>query len=172
MHAVPLSIDCDSDVIDEEFPLGMSVEEDTVAMQPPHNGPVTSLAWRKGGILLSGAQDGTIRVWDSRPRCASDASINQGVSEVAYDPRCLFGLGGYKVWLGSVCTGDNGLRLISDGSDNTVIVHNFSPEGDADGQELQGPETDGDDDDDYGGGDSGGGGGNIDSDFDDEAAFM
>lgn len=172
LHAVPLSIDCDSDVIDEEFPLGMSVEEDTVAMQPPHNGPVTSLAWRKGGILLSGAQDGTIRVWDSRPRCASDASINQGVSEVAYDPRCLFGLGGYKVWLGSVCTGDNGLRLISDGSDNTVIVHNFSPEGDADGQELQGPETDGDDDDDYGGGDSGGGGGNIDSDFDDEAAFM
>ena len=87
----------------------------------------------------------------------------------AYDPRCLFGLGGYKVWLGSVCTGDNGLRLISDGSDNTVIVHNFSPEGDADGQELQGPEADddGDDDDDYGGG-----GGNIDSDFDDEAAFM
>ena len=173
LHAIPLSIDCDSDVIDEEFPLGTSVDEDTVAMQPPHNGPVTSLAWRKGGILLSGAQDGTIRVWDSTPRCASDASVNQGVSEVAYDPRCLFGLGGYKVWLGSVVTGDNGLRLISDGSDNTVIVHNFSPEGDADGQELQGPEAggDNDDDDDYDG-DSGGGGGNIDSDFDDEAAFM
>ena len=170
LHAIPLSIDCDSDVIDEEFPLGTSVEEDTVAMQPPHNGPVTSLAWRKGGILLSGAQDGTIRVWDSTPRCASDASVNQGVSEVAYDPRCLFGLGGYKVWLGSVVTGDNGLRLISDGSDNTVIVHNFSPEGDADGQELQGPEAGGDNDDDDG--DSGGGGGNIDNDFDDEAAFM
>ena len=176
LHAIPLSIDCDSDVIDEEFPLGTSVEEDTVAMQPPHNGPVTSLAWRKGGILLSGAQDGTIRVWDSTPRCASDASVNQGVSEVAYDPRCLFGLGGYKVWLGSVVTGDNGLRLISDGSDNTVIVHNFSPEGDADGQELQeaggGNDDDRDDDDDDDDDDSGGGGGNIDSDFDDEAAFM
>ena len=63
--------------------------------------------------------------------------------------------------------------MISDGSDNTVIVHNFSPEGDADGQELQGPEAggDNDDDDDYDG-DSGGGGGNIDNDFDDEAAFM
>ena len=39
-------------------------------------------------------------------------------------PEVCYGLGGYKVWLGSVCVDDK--RLISDGSDNTVVVHDFS----------------------------------------------
>merc|ERR1712151_802048 len=85
--------------IHERLPLGEPAEIKTVVMQPPHNGPVTCISYRKGGIILSGAQDGTIRVWDSTPRCASDAGINQGVAKVAYDPVCLYGLGGYKVWL-------------------------------------------------------------------------
>lgn len=171
LHAIQLNIDCDSDAIDEELPLGESAEDDTVAMQPPHNGPVTCISWRKGGILVSGAQDGTIRVWDATPRCASDASINQGVSKVAYDPRCLYGLGGYKVWLGSINTGGDGLRILSDGADNTIIVHNFSAEEKRDdGEALQGKGDDNSGNDSggnyMGGGDFGGG---ID---DDEAAFM
>ena len=36
----------------------------------------------------------------------------------------LYGIGGYKVWLGSVET--DGTHLVADGSDNTVIVHDFS----------------------------------------------
>ena len=39
--------------------------------------------------------------------------------------RALYGLAGYKVWLGSVST--DGTRLVSDGQDNRVIVHDFSP---------------------------------------------
>ena len=170
LHAIPLNIDCDSDIIDEELPLGETIEEDTVAMQPPHNGPVTCMSWRKGGILLSGAQDGTIRVWDSTPRCASDASINQGVAKVAYDPRCLYGLGGYKVWLGSVSTGKDGLRLISDGADNTVIVHNFSAEEKKDENVLS--QDKGNDDSGSDGGGNNTGGSDTGIDDDDEAAFM
>jgi len=169
LHSIPLNIDCDSDVIDEELPLGESAEEDTVAMQPPHNGPVTSISWRKGGILVSAAQDGTIRVWDSTPRCASDASINQGVSKVAYDPRCLYGLGGYKVWLGSVSTGGDGLRLLSDGADNTIIVHNFSAEEKKDDNDALQDKGKDDNGDDGGGNNTGGSDTGID---DDEAAFM
>ena len=41
-------------------------------------------------------------------------------------PVCLYGLAGYKVWLGSVCC--DGERLISDGRDNCVLVHDFSSE--------------------------------------------
>ena len=46
--------------------------------------------------------------------------------------KALFGLGGYKVWLGSVWT--DGRRIISDGRDNAVVVHDFSAE--ADGAEV------------------------------------
>jgi hypothetical protein len=41
-------------------------------------------------------------------------------------PWPLYGLGGYKVWIGSVCIDDEGKRLISDGMDDAVIVHDFS----------------------------------------------
>jgi hypothetical protein len=34
------------------------------------------------------------------------------------------GLAGYKVWLGSVCC--DGRRLVSDGRDNCILVHDFS----------------------------------------------
>lgn len=161
LHTIPLKIDRDSGVIHEKLPLGEPAEINTVVMQPAHSGPVMCISYRKGGIILSGAQDGTIRVWDFTPRCASDAGINQGVAKVAYDPVCLYGLGGYKVWLGSISTGGDGLRLISDGSDNTIVVHNFSQEGDEDSQEIE--DDDGGDSDDF---DNGG------NNYDDETAFM
>ena len=40
----------------------------------------------------------------------------------AYTFRFLYEAG-YKVWLGSLCT--DGIRLVSDGADNTIVVHNF-----------------------------------------------
>ena len=55
-------------------------------------------------------------------RCAS--GISRSPPTATARPRCATGLGGYKVWLGSVCVDDK--RLISDGSDNTVVVHDFS----------------------------------------------
>ena len=63
--------------------------------------------------LVSAAHDGTMRVWDLALAADGDRT-----------PEVCYGLGGYKVWLGSVCVDDK--RLISDGSDNTVVVHDFS----------------------------------------------
>jgi hypothetical protein len=32
----------------------------------------------------------------------------------------------YKVWLGSICIDSEGRRLVSDGQDDVVVVHDFS----------------------------------------------
>ena len=44
-------------------------------------------------------------------------------------PKVLYALSGYKVWLGSVFA--NNRKLVSDGADNTVIVHSFDEDEDA-----------------------------------------
>lgn len=77
---------------------------------PSHQAPVVSISRRKG-ILATAGQDSTIRIWDLGPR--SDKQ----------PPRCLFAFNGYKVWIGSVDCDQR--RLISDGSDNTIIMHDF-----------------------------------------------
>lgn len=86
---------------------------------PPHGGQCVTLTPLEAGdsLLVSGAHDGTLRVWD-----LAAASSSSGEQE----PKCLYGLGGYKVWLGSVCC--DGQRLISDGRDNVIVVHDFSEE--------------------------------------------
>lgn len=83
------------------------------ALLPPHGGQCVTLTPLEtgDGLLVSGAHDGSLRVWD----LASEKT-----------PQCLYGLGGYKVWLGSVCC--DGRRLISDGRDNLVVLHDFSAE--------------------------------------------
>ena len=43
-------------------------------------------------------------------------------------PRCLYALTGFKVWLGSIFT--DGKKLVSDGADNSIVVHDFSGEDD------------------------------------------
>lgn len=80
---------------------------------PCHQGPVVSMTQRKG-ILATAGQDSTVRIWDIGPR--SDGQ----------PPRCLFAFNGYKVWIGSVDCDEQ--RLISDGSDNTIIMHDFGEE--------------------------------------------
>lgn len=91
-------------------------------MLPPHGGPCVALTpldeVRGGGLLVSGAHDGTLRVWD-----LADGRV-EGIPSAA-GPKCLYGLGGYKVWLGSVCVCDS-TRLVSDGRDNVIVVHDFS----------------------------------------------
>ena len=85
------------------------------------------------GLLVSGARDGTMRVWDLASGAAAKSSGDGGGESDGAGgggggaaPKCLYGLGGYKVWLGSICT--DGRRLVSDGSDNTVVVHDFGGE--------------------------------------------
>jgi WD40 repeat protein len=57
------------------------------------------------GLLVTSGIDGTMRIWD----------INT--------EHYLYQFVGYKVWLGSVWT--DGRRIISDGADNALIVHDF-----------------------------------------------
>ena len=78
-------------------------------IKPNHQGPVLSLATRPGGILVSAGHDGMLRVTRIRPT-----------------PTALYGLGGYKVWLGNICIDSEGRRLLSDGRDDVVVVHDFS----------------------------------------------
>jgi len=104
-------------------------------LSPPHGGPVVDFAAREDALLVSAALDGSMRVWDLAP--------SEGIT-----PRCLFGLLGYKVWLGSVAT--DGVHLVSDGSDNCVIVHDFSAKAAAEAEEEEGLDDDDDDDDDEG----------------------
>ena len=87
------------------------------------------------GLLVSGAQDGNIRVWDcsypSNDNEEEDDEDDEDEEEAQYDdvgskelrPRCLYAMTGYKVWLGSIFA--NGKKLVSDGAHNTVIVHSF-----------------------------------------------
>ena len=88
---------------------------------PAHGGAcvaLTPLQPSQGtSLLVSGACDSTLRVWDLAE--AASSTDNKKTC-------CLFGLGGYKVWLGSVWT--DGRRLVSDGRDNAVVVHDFSAE--------------------------------------------
>jgi len=94
----------------DEFPVGR--------MQPAHSGSVVALDSPYSGLLVSGSQDGTIRVWD----CSYRRQVKN--KEELMRPRCLYALTGYKVWLGSIFTNHN--KLVSDGADNTIVVHDFS----------------------------------------------
>mmetsp|Transcript_22696 Transcript_22696/g.65390 ORF Transcript_22696/g.65390 Transcript_22696/m.65390 type:complete len:633 (+) Transcript_22696:91-1989(+) len=114
---------------------------------PPHSGMVVSLTGcRQNGLLVSGSQDGTLRVYDF---CYDDAAnedesdvSNAGSDEVEFSsefeamqdeppqvdihPVILYQLAGYKIWLSSICVDEKGLRLVTDGADNTVVVHDFT----------------------------------------------
>jgi hypothetical protein len=111
--------------------------------RPSHTFSVVSLASPFPGLVVSGSQDGHIRVWDcSYHRTQDDDAIvvsDDGADEeeeAQFDdisgsdrrPRCLYALTGFKVWLGSIFT--NNKKLVSDGADNSIVVHDFSGEDD------------------------------------------
>lgn len=85
-----------------------TVGESGGKLQPKHDGPVKCLASPAPGMLMSGGIDGSLRIWN--------------ISEE--DPHFLYQFVGYKVWLGTIWT--DGTRIVSDGADNSVIVHDFS----------------------------------------------
>jgi WD40 repeat protein len=93
---------------------GMFVDDDLILksagrqLQPRHSGVVKCLATPVPGVMLSGGQDGSLRVWN--------------ISE--NDSHYLYQFIGYKVWLGTLWT--DGSRVVSDGADNSIIVHDFS----------------------------------------------
>ena len=106
----------------------------TRRLTPPHDGPVVELTSPAPGLFLSGSQDGSIRVWDCSNRTSirddensaseEDSFNDEGIKNIELLPRCMYGLSGYKVWLGSICT--DGTKIVSDGADNSIVVHDFS----------------------------------------------
>jgi len=116
-----------------------------IKMRPNHMGAVVALSSPAPGLLVSGALDGSMRVWDYSEfgeddddeedideEEEDDAESDQEL-EAQYDdvqpndtrPQCLYALSGYKVWLGSIFSSSR--KLVSDGADNT-IVHSFENE--------------------------------------------
>jgi WD40 repeat protein len=96
----PLKVDQYGEVCEEQ-----PFQDPLIQIRPPHLGPVKCLASPIPGLLVSGGLDGSLRVWD----------IEEGSS--------LYQFVGYKIWMGSIWT--DGSRLVTDGSDNSVIVHDF-----------------------------------------------
>lgn len=105
LYLQPIQIDEDGE-LDEFRPFGLGSLR---RFKPLHKGPVKCLANPIPGILVSASLDGSMRVWDV---------------ETAH---CIYQFVGYKLWLGSLWA--DGSRIVSDGSDNTVIVHDFEKDG-------------------------------------------
>ncbi|KAL7488264.1 hypothetical protein ACHAW6_013836 [Cyclotella cf. meneghiniana] len=100
------------------------VNECAQQFHPNHVGPVVSLASRPGGIIVSAGHDGMLRItqtWIGQENAKSGARK---------EPKTLYGLGGYRVWIGSVCVDEEGKCLVSDGMDDAVVVHDFSSDND------------------------------------------
>ena len=122
MHIRTLALNADGEIA-KSSPFHPTSKPQEI--RPPHAGPVVAMAPRKGGLFVSGAHDGSLRLWDCRGNNSSSASSAPS-TRLKPHPKALYHLIGYKVWLGSICIDEEGLRLFSDGSDNSVIVHDFS----------------------------------------------
>ena len=102
-----------------------------IKLRPSHLSTVVDIATPAPGLFVTGAHDGSMRVWDCSTSRVSGDDVDDEDEDAQYDdierndkrPSCLYALSGYKVWLGSVFS--NGKKLVSDGSDNTIIVHSF-----------------------------------------------
>ena len=87
------------------------VKDSAQKVEPDHQGPVISLVSRPGGIIASVSHDGQLRLthaWLGRKGSCP-----------------LYAIVGLKVWVGSVCIDEEGKRLVSDGFDDVVVVHDF-----------------------------------------------
>eukprot|EP00980_Cylindrotheca_fusiformis_P024582 scaffold12116_cov125-Cylindrotheca_fusiformis.AAC.9 len=136
-----LHIDTMTGLVADECPFEDSSEngrgELPMKLRPSHQRAVVALASPAPGLLVSGAQDGNVRVWDcSYLQGSNDYDPEEDEGEAQYDdlggidtrPRCLYAMTGYKVWLGSIFADNK--KLVSDGADNTIIVHSFDGEED------------------------------------------
>ena len=109
----PLNMDQFGELSDEQ-----PFKDPLKQISPPHLGPVKCLASPLPGLLVSGGLDGSVRVWDIQENEGDNGS--GGGSGNNSSSSSLYQFVGYKIWLGSMWT--DGFHLITDGSDNTVIV--------------------------------------------------
>jgi WD40 repeat protein len=130
IHQRQLTINPIDGTISTTQPWNASGPPHAVAEQFQHSASVICLASPGPRVFLSGAQDGTIRVWDCSYNQVGDGgflALSPSVGGVGCSrtrPTPLFGLAGYKVWLGSLAVLNDGV-LITDGADNAVVKHSF-----------------------------------------------
>ncbi|KAL7566347.1 hypothetical protein ACA910_013666 [Epithemia clementina (nom. ined.)] len=92
-----------------EIDLDRPFQEPIQAMGQGHlirgSGLIKAMVSPSVNMLVSLGQDGCMRVWD------------------VLEKRPFYSFQGYKVWTGSLWT--DGRRLVSDGVDNTILMHDF-----------------------------------------------
>jgi hypothetical protein len=127
--------------ISERQPL-MDLEDGSTErrIRPNHLGQIVAMGSPSTGLLVTGSHDGTMRVWDCSLYKNDDEDEEDdldGTPDISIElvdedslttmnakkPRVLYALSGYKVWLGSIFANDR--KLVSDGADNSIIVHSF-----------------------------------------------
>jgi WD40 repeat protein len=144
----PLGIQRQTGQISETTPF-LEFEDGVIGrrIRPNHLGQIVAMGSPSPGILVTGSHDGTMRVWDCSlyKNDEDDAeadeeggeyditieAVEDNVDEIKDDaggsrtkrPKVLYALSGYKVWLGSIFANDR--KLVSDGADNSIIVHSF-----------------------------------------------
>jgi WD40 repeat protein len=84
-----------------------------------HTDTVKCLVCPSPDLIVTGSADGSLNVLDLSKRDDDDDANDDESAAVS----ALYSIEGYKVWLGSVWTGDG--RLVTDGSDNSIVVHDF-----------------------------------------------
>ena len=120
-----LNVDSLTGFISEKYPFQDMTKEGNgelpTKLRPNHMGTIVAMASPAPGLLVSGAQDGNIRVWDcsypSNDNEEDEEDDEDDEEEAQYDdvgskelrPRCLYAMTGYKVWLGSIFA--NGKKL-------------------------------------------------------------
>jgi WD40 repeat protein len=105
-------------VVDCKHPFG---DNSLRVLRPRHAGPVKCLVNPSPGLLVTGAVDGSVRIWNIDQLLATESKAENASTDS--NNALLYQFRGYKVWLGSLWT--DGRRLVSDGADNTIIVHDF-----------------------------------------------
>ena len=113
----PLNMDSSGSILvgDEMIDLKRPFQGQRIrTILPKHFAAVKCLASPAPGLLVSGGLDGTLRMWS--------VSGSQQQQQQPHQP--LYQFAGYKVWLGSLWT--DGERIVTDGADNTIIMHDFS----------------------------------------------
>jgi len=96
-----------------------NVRPQLVAELRGHTAAVVSLATGCAGRLVSGAHDGTIRVWDLDLTCSKPG---QRLKAIRRDAR--YAVLGHTIWLGGTYADDD--RIICDGANNVLLEYDFS----------------------------------------------